>query len=188
MRSVRRWTAAVGLLGMVMFGDLAAAAEPSLTVPAHLHPVVVGSPEAGVPAYVLVEARFSRMVTAGDGVYLEFRPPVDVPVDPRWHAVWFRPCEDPDVVEAFVAATLPADELVQIAVPVNPPASLRRQLTTKCQVGGYRTPAEAEGYATSLFATNLQTLRGEDAGVYLAGSLNSLVGLGRQRELRSEAG
>lgn len=174
-------TTAVALLGVLLWGGPATAAETPLTVPDHLRPVVVPSATSDVPAYVLVEARFTRVVPAGDGVYLEFRPVEEKAGDPRWHALWFRPCETDDVVASFVAASLPVDEPVQIALPVNPPDTLRRQLTAKCQSGGYRTPAEADSYATSLFATNLQTLRGEDAGIYLGGSLNSLVRLGRLR-------
>ena len=170
-----------GLLWALLSAGVAGAAEPALTVPAHLRPVVVPSPGADVPAYVLVEARFTRAVPAGDGLYLEFRPVTDDPADPRWHALWFRPCETNDLVTAFVAASLPAGEPVQIAVPVNPPDLLRRHLIANCQAGGYRTPAESESYATSLFASNLQTLRGEDAGIYLGGPLNSLVRLGRLR-------
>ncbi|MFP5317540.1 MAG: hypothetical protein ACLGI2_04520 [Acidimicrobiia bacterium] len=176
-----RWATAVGLLccSLGWAAVPAGATDPPLTVPPHLHPVVVPSAVAGTPAYVLVEAVFTRVVPAGDGVYLEFRPAVVAPDDPRWHALWFRPCETEDVVTRFVAAAMPVGEPVQIAVPVHLPDSLRAQLTVKCEAEGYRTPAEAADYAASLFATNLQTLRGEDAGVYVGGSLNSLVRLGR---------
>jgi len=179
MTRMIRYATAMGLLCCSLWTAAAHAAEPALTVPAHLRPAIVPSAVPGVPAYVLVEAVFSQIVPAGEGLYLEFRPSADAAAgDARWHAMWFRPCEGAEVVEAFAAAALPPGQAVQVAIPVNPPELLRRQLTTKCQAGGYRTPAEADSYAASLFAANLQTLRGEDAGVYLGGSLNSLVRLG----------
>jgi hypothetical protein len=157
----------------------------AITVPPHLQPVVIPSALDTVPAYVLVEARFQRLVPVGDGgrstLFLEFRPTVPAGDDARWHTLWFRPCEPDQVVAGFVEASLSEDERVQIAVPVNPPEPMRGELATHCQAAGYRTPAEADDYADSVFATNLQTLRGEDAGIYLGGSLTSLVRVSRHR-------
>lgn len=192
-RTAIRWAALVVLLagGQPAPAGAQAVEPPPLAVPDHLRPVVVPSPVAGTPAYVLVEGRFQRVVTTGGGehptVYLEFVPAAEGAGDPRWHALWFRPCETHDVVAGFVEASLSPDEPVQIALPVNPPASLHRALTTTCQAGGYRTPSQSERYAASLFATNLQSLRGQDAGVYVGGSLNSLVRLGRITEARGAA-
>ncbi len=171
-----------GLPGPAVTASEGAPAPPSppVTVPPSVRPVVVPSPVPEIPAYVLVQARFERLVTVVGGadasVFLEFRPEADTD-DPRWHRIWFRPCEPGELVASFARVALPPGGKVQIALPVNPSAGMRAQLSSQCQASGYRTAAEAERYSASLFAANLQTLRGEDAGVYLGGSLNSLVHL-----------
>lgn len=149
-----------------------------VVVPPTLLPVVIPSAVDELPAYVILQARFNRVVAVGEGdqppLFLEFVPLQRQVDDPRWHRLWFRPCENNEVVTQFASTSLARSQQVQVTLPVNPLEGNRLQLVDRCAALGGRSSEEADSYTWSLFATNLQTLTGDSTGIYLAGSIGDL--------------